>query len=380
MSRANTRTPNPTRDRRRTPAISDNTAIAAGFVHSCGITTGGTAQCWGYNDDGRADVPAGVRFTAIAAGYGHSCGIRAGGTAQCWGDNGSGQSERARGGAVHCHRSRRRPFVRDLSRRQPPNAGATTTTASWTCPRGCGSLPSQQTTGIRAGSQPAAPPNAGATTTTASRMCPRGCGSLPSQQATGIRAGSEPAATAQCWGRNDDGESDAPAGRFTAISAGFVHSCGIRAGGHRPMLGRQRLRRVGRSCGGAVHRHHSRLCPFVRDHNRRHRPMLGPQRRRRVGRARRGAVRPSLFVASSPASRLLPLVQGVGAMPRVWDSSAPSAKTPSTAPSATSTSTRISPDRLAIGLDPPSCIGLAGRRLWQRAKGFVWLTIPAGRF
>ena len=33
--------------------------------------------------------------------------------------------------------------------------------------------------------------------------------------------------TATCWGRNNDGESDAPGGVFTAISAGGAHSCGI---------------------------------------------------------------------------------------------------------------------------------------------------------
>ena len=35
--------------------------------------------------------------------------------------------------------------------------------------------------------------------------------------------------TAVCWGGNYDGQADAPAGEFTAISASTYHSCGIRA-------------------------------------------------------------------------------------------------------------------------------------------------------
>ena len=57
------------------------TAITAGTGHSCGLRTGGTAQCWGYDGDGEADVPLGA-FTAITAGRDHSCGLRTGGTAK----------------------------------------------------------------------------------------------------------------------------------------------------------------------------------------------------------------------------------------------------------------------------------------------------------
>ena len=37
--------------------------------------------------------------------------------------------------------------------------------------------------------------------------------------------------TAQCWGHNDSGQTDAPAGVFTAITAGDRHSCGLRTDG-----------------------------------------------------------------------------------------------------------------------------------------------------
>ena len=34
--------------------------------------------------------------------------------------------------------------------------------------------------------------------------------------------------TAVCWGNNDDGELDAPGGGFKSVSAGSDHNCGIR--------------------------------------------------------------------------------------------------------------------------------------------------------
>ena len=35
----------------------------------------------------------------------------------------------------------------------------------------------------------------------------------------------------QCWGRNDTGQANAPAGRFSAVSAGWAHTCGLRETG-----------------------------------------------------------------------------------------------------------------------------------------------------
>ena len=52
--------------------------------------------------------------------------------------------------------------------------------------------------------------------------------------AIGIAAGAwhtcglRPDGTAQCWGNNDDGQTTAPDGQFTAIAAGTQHSCALR--------------------------------------------------------------------------------------------------------------------------------------------------------
>ena len=79
-------------------------AIAVGSYHTCALITGGAMQCWGRNNSGQlgdtttADhlLPAAVsglssNVAAIAAGYLHSCAVTTAGAAKCWGDNQSGQ-------------------------------------------------------------------------------------------------------------------------------------------------------------------------------------------------------------------------------------------------------------------------------------------------
>ncbi len=35
-------------------------------------------------------------------------------------------------------------------------------------------------------------------------------------------------ATVECWGSNDEGQTAAPEGAFSAVSAGARHACGVR--------------------------------------------------------------------------------------------------------------------------------------------------------
>src|SRR2546426_698553 len=78
--------------------------MSAGGAHTCGVTSGGAAYCWGSNGDGElgdgttADrlspvpVAGDVSFAAVSAGDGgDTCGVPAGGAAYCWGYNYFGQ-------------------------------------------------------------------------------------------------------------------------------------------------------------------------------------------------------------------------------------------------------------------------------------------------
>ncbi len=77
--------------------------LAAGYDHTCGITTAGTAVCWGLNQDGQlgdgsttsrstpAAVAGGHSFAAITAGLRHTCALATDGAAWCWGDNTLGE-------------------------------------------------------------------------------------------------------------------------------------------------------------------------------------------------------------------------------------------------------------------------------------------------
>jgi len=86
-------------------------AVRAGLYHTCGVTTAHEAYCWGYNISGQVGngttafavtsptaVQGGHSFVAVAAGFAHSCGVSSDSVAYCWGEgsrlgNGSGLNQ-----------------------------------------------------------------------------------------------------------------------------------------------------------------------------------------------------------------------------------------------------------------------------------------------
>ena len=143
------------------------TSISTGWSHSCGLTSEGVVHCWGFNDYGQLDVPAG-RYQSINASLYYSCGLRTDGQIRCWGQN-------------------------DFS-----GYGSTT----------------PPTTGGPTGQ--AAPPSGKFTTVSAGW-----------EHACALNSNRE----IVCWGRNHNGQGDPPAGRYQAVSAGWEYSCALTDGG-----------------------------------------------------------------------------------------------------------------------------------------------------
>lgn len=170
--------------------------IAAGDSHTCGITTAGNVECWGWNRYGESSPPSGA-FSSVSVSMGsdwrnkHSCGIRTSGAIDCWGDNYYGQSSPPVGNFIAV------------------SAGAAHTCAvrvggSLTCwgenSRGQSNAPEGDFASVSAG--------------------------------THYTCGLKTNGTIVCWVDDDDwGQASPPPGEFTAMSAGSGHTCGIRADG-----------------------------------------------------------------------------------------------------------------------------------------------------
>ena len=77
--------------------------VEAGFVSSCGVTTGHRAFCWGHGTQGQlgdgassirntpGPVAGGLSFDRVTVGENHACGETSNNRAYCWGDNSGGR-------------------------------------------------------------------------------------------------------------------------------------------------------------------------------------------------------------------------------------------------------------------------------------------------
>jgi len=207
--------------------------VSTGVYHACGVRTDSAVVCWGDNNSGQSNPPAGT-FTNVGAGYYHSCGIKSDGSLSCWGGGYNSQTSSPSGtflgigvGVFHSCAVRTDGTVACWG-------AGTTTTGN---PDYGQSIPPEGTfrqvaagvfhsCGVRTDGIIACwgYDAYGQSTPPAGTFLDVSAGGSHS---CGLRTDG----TIACWGENIHGQADPPAGTFLGVSAGGNHSCGVRTDG-----------------------------------------------------------------------------------------------------------------------------------------------------
>jgi hypothetical protein len=216
--------------------------LFAGSGHTCGVTTGGAAWCWGAGGSGQlgngstgsSTVPVPVTdtgwqmFDSISAGESHVCGLTPSGEAWCWGAGGSGELGNG--------------STSNSTVPVPVSGGLTFKSVSAGDAHACG-----VTTGGAAYCWGSNIVGALGDGTTTDRLVPVPVsGGLTfavvsaGQHTCGVTASGQ----AWCWGRNNRGQlgdgtttqrnSPVPVSgglTFAGVDAGLLHTCGVTTGG-----------------------------------------------------------------------------------------------------------------------------------------------------
>ena len=237
---------------------------------SCGLRADGSAACWGLNSSMLA-VPQGVSFKDIAVGNLHACGVATDGTVTCWGDNGSGQALAPPGVylrvvagqryacaigedcRIACWGDLAPPFIDSaLADIEGADLGPLTLrpngyVESWLPGGGSFPAPFVPFAQVSGGDRTAC----GILELDGSLRCwwlqPPSSGPSEPPQRTGtfrsVSVGAsfscalKPDDTLTCWGNESGADVAAPLGRFTQISVGGAHACGLRVAGSGPDSG-----------------------------------------------------------------------------------------------------------------------------------------------
>jgi hypothetical protein len=199
--------------------------VSTNFTHSCAIQTDGTVGCWGTNNFGEGNAPAGT-FTGLSAGVFFSCALGTDGRISCWGLNDAGQQsvpggtyrEVTAGGAHACARTDVGVVCwgKNTSGQASPPGGAFSRVRAG----------GNHTCGIRTDG-----------TATCWGLDASGQATAPAGSFVDIAAGDDHTCavrqngTLTCWGDPADGKTAPPSGIFTRVAAGQFHSCAISSGG-----------------------------------------------------------------------------------------------------------------------------------------------------
>ncbi|KFN43213.1 beta-propeller fold lactonase family protein [Arenimonas oryziterrae] len=216
-------------------------ALVSGNYHTCRLRTNGTAACWGRNDDGQTNAPAGV-FKQLVAGNNHTCGLRTNGAVECWGNNTYGQSTNPTGTFI----SLAGGYRHNCGMLANATAASNGTLKCWgdnAEGQAPAVAPAGTNTQVSAGSSHNCSLRFDGTAAQIGSIRCWGNSALgQTTPATGadfvqvvsgssFSCGLRRAGTIACWGDATSGKTTPPSGQFTQIAASGLYACGLRFNG-----------------------------------------------------------------------------------------------------------------------------------------------------
>lgn len=226
--------------------------VTAGWLHTCGVLSGGAGVCWGPGFDGRLGngstdspvmspraVSGGLALLTLSGGFEHTCGTTAGGLAYCWGLELSGELGDGVGSATRLAPVAVSGGLAFAAVSAGNNFSCGVTTSGLGYCWGAGANGRLGNGGFGDDSTPVA---VGGGLTFAMISVSKDVDALPIGD--GFACGVTTGGAAYCWGRNAEGElgdssftdgtTPVPVARgltFALVSAGEQHVCGLTLSG-----------------------------------------------------------------------------------------------------------------------------------------------------